>query len=353
MAGGPGGLGEFEIVELFRALARRPWVRDAMGDDCAVLDIGGGQDLLVTTDLMAEGIHFLRDGQTFRELGAKALAVNLSDIAAMGGEPEAAFLSIALPPDLAREQLEGFRDGLRDCAAAYGVDLVGGDTSASRGGFFLSITLLGRCPGEEVVRRRGGRPGDRIYVGGGLGDSAAGLLLLQAEAKAGRSPAPGWDVQPLLRAFLLRAHRAPQPQVALGRLLARNRFPSAMIDVSDGFLQDLGHICRASGVGAEVDAGALPLSTAARSLGRRARRDPVDWALSGGEDYVLLFTVPEDRAEAMEAAVRAELRLALHPVGRLVETPGLRLKRDGAWQEVSPRGWDHFGEDDPVPRADA
>ncbi len=332
-------LGEFEIIDLFRVAAqpRHDWVRQGIGDDCAVLDLDGEHSLLVTTDLLVERVHFLREVITPWQLGWKAMAVNISDVAAMGGEPRAAFVAGGLAPGMDRAYLEAMRDGLLACARKYGVDLLGGDTSRSARDALLCITLLGVAPREQVVLRSGASPGDRIYLGGPVGRSAAGLwLLLDGAPLAER-------VSPALRRELFRAHLEPKPQVALGRWLAEHGLASAMIDVSDGLLQDLDHVCQASGVGARIVAEALPVGDAMVEMhGLLQQGDPYSWPLSGGEDYVLLFTVPAERERGLLGAARRALGLDLVPCGHIESEPGLRLQRDGETSEVEAKGWDHF-----------
>ncbi len=328
-------LGEFGVVDLFREAAdpKRAWAEIGIGDDCAVLRIGPDERLLVTTDILLERVHFLLDRITPWQLGYKSMAVNLSDIAAMGGEPAAAFLSIALTADRTERFVREFRDGLLDCAREFGVDLLGGDTSCSDRDLFVCLTVLGRARANEVVLRSGARKGDGIFAGRTLGDSAAGLHLLTNE----RSALGDEDRKSLLQALL-----QPRPQVELGRLLATRCLVSAMIDVSDGVLADLGHVCQASAAGAELDADGLPLSDAARRLAALAGLDPRDWALSGGEDYCLLFCVPQEReAEAVEAC-RDELGAEITRIGRIAAGSGVRVLRDGAWTESSNQGYDHF-----------
>jgi thiamine-monophosphate kinase len=330
-----GKLGEFGVIDLFRRMVRpaRDWVSTGIGDDCAVLKLGGAERLLVTTDMLVEDVHFLRDGISPSQLGWKSMAVNLSDIAAMGGDPAAAFLALGLTPDIDRTFLNALRDGLLDCASRFGVDLLGGDTVASNGGLVLSLTVLGRASSTEVVTRNGAGPGDVVFVGGGVGDSAAGLHLLLGS--------PG-QIDPADRGQLLKAHLEPQPQVELGRLLARNHLVTAMIDVSDGVLQDLGHLCEESQVGADLLADQLPVSGAVRRLALSAGRDPLDWALSGGEDYVLLFCVPSDReAEAIRLCEK-ELEIQVVPIGTIGKERRIRVRRDGVWTRPEELGYDHF-----------
>jgi thiamine-monophosphate kinase len=335
VADGLSGLGEFEIIGLFRQAAEpgRRWVVRGIGDDCAVLDVGGKERLLVTTDMLVERVHFLRDGITPRQLGYKSLSVNLSDIAAMGGEPTAAFLAWGLTADLDLAFVTGFRDGLLQCAREHRVDLLGGDTTASKSDIIACLSVLGRAEAGEVITRFGARPGDVVMLGGMVGDSGAGLHL--ALRKSG-------EVSAADRRRLLSAHLEPRPQVELGRLLAKRRLATAMIDVSDGVLQDLYHVVTASGVGADLDADALPLSDAARALAKSAGVDARDWGLSGGEDYVLLFCVPQDREAETLAACQSELGLRVVPVGRVTQKKHIRVRRNGTWGEMHIEGYDHF-----------
>lgn len=327
--------GEFGIIELFRreAAPTRPEVSAGIGDDCAVIDLPGDQCLLVSTDMLLEDVHFLRAAVSPWRLGWKTLAVNVSDVAAMGGEPTAAFLAMGFPRDVDEPTLVAFRDGLLACARRFGVDLLGGDTVASPHGISLCVTILGRAPRADVLRRSGGRPGDVLFVGGDIGASAAGLHLLLH---------PDLEVDDADREALLAAHLEPVPQVTLGRFLASHHLAHAAIDVSDGVLQDLGHLAEESGLGLEVEADRLPVSPACRRVAERAGLDPVDLALTGGEDYVLAFAVPPEVAEALPAACLAATGCHVTAVGRLVPGDGRRILRAGAWMDGVGGGYDHF-----------
>ncbi|MBM4318636.1 MAG: thiamine-phosphate kinase, partial [Deltaproteobacteria bacterium] len=315
------------------------WVEAGIGDDCAVLQPGAGQRLLVTTDMLVEGVHFRGDLASAWQIGYKAMAVNLGDVAAMGGEPLAAWLAIGLRPELGASWVEELSAGLLGCAGEHGVQLLGGDTVASPAAIVLCLTLLGQASPRGAVLRSGARPGDRVLLGGMVGDSAAGLHLLRRGPAVVEAAGLSLAEEEQLR----RSHLLPAPQVGLGRWLAGRGLARAMIDVSDGVLQDLGHICTQSGgVGAEVDADALPLSAAACRLAAAAGLDARDWALSGGEDYVLLFCVRPGEVAELLAGCRAELGLAPTVVGTITAAPGLRVRRDGVWQEACAQGFDHF-----------
>ncbi len=329
---------EFEIIDLFRGAGHRhAWVQQGIGDDCAVIDLDGERSLLVTTDLLVEGVHFLGDTISPWQLGWKAMAVNISDIAAMGGTPRAAFAAAGLTPGVDVAYLQALRDGMMACARRYGVDLLGGDTSRAPRDAVLCLTLLGTAARDRVVLRSGAQPGHVAFLGGHVGSSAAGLWLLgEGRDRAER-------LAPVHLERLLQAHLEPAPQVELGAWLAQRGFASAMMDVSDGVLQDLGHICRASGVGALVAGEALPVERALVAAGvAGCCEQPWRFALSGGEDYVLLFTAPADQQEEIVVGARHELGIELIPFAWIEPEPGLRLFGADGITPVEPAGWDHF-----------
>jgi len=304
----------------------RPDVRVGIGDACAVLAAAGAGNLLVTTDMLIEGVHFRRDWMAAEQIGWKALAASLSDIAAMGGEPTGAFLALGLPRTAPLAEVEGLRMGFMACAEAYRVDLLGGDTVASPAGLVLCVTVLGNA--AAPVLRSTARPGDLVFLGRAVGGAAAGLQLLR-RGPGGLDPADG--------EALLAAHREPRPQVALGRVLAARGLATAMIDVSDGVLQDLGHICRESGLGARIDPEAVPVPGPARRFAVLAGTEPLEWALAGGEEYCLLFCVPPARrAEALEACREEGGAL----IGRMIGEPGLPTLEGGL--ELRGAGYEHF-----------
>jgi thiamine-monophosphate kinase len=310
-----------------------PEILVGIGDDAAAV-AWGAETLLVTTDALLEGIHFRRSTATLRDVGAKAIAVNVSDIAAMGGEPCYALLALALPPSLAVAEVDELYAGVFDAARRHGVTVLGGDTCAAPGGVVLSVTLIGRIDGAPL-RRSGARPGDAILVTGTLGGSAAGLAVLE-RGPGGLSPATVEAV--------VRAHRLPTPRVAEGRLIHASGEATAMIDVSDGLATDLGHLATESRVGARIDADALPVSEATRAVAGELGADPLGWALSGGEDYELLFTARADRAGELARAVADRTGTPVSRIGE-VRPPGegvRYLDRGGRPHAVRP-GFDHFG----------
>jgi thiamine-monophosphate kinase len=316
--------GEFDfIAHRLRPLATAAGALD-LTDDAALLDLAPGQQLVLTKDAMVAGVHFLADDPP-GQIAQKLLRVNLSDLAAMGAAPLGYLLALARAKTIGDDWLAGFCAGLAADNAAFGISLLGGDTVATPGPLTLSLTAIGAAPAGAALLRRGAAPGDDVWVSGTLGDAALGLRVLQGEL----------DVTEPARAFLIERYRLPRPRLALGQAL--RGLASAAIDVSDGLVADLGHILEVSGVGAEVHAGALPLSDAARGLpGAR------DAALSGGDDYELLFTAPPERRAAIGALAR-RLDLPLSRIGAIRAEPGL-LILDETGRELAVRrtGWQHF-----------
>ena len=295
---------------------------NGIGDDCAVLRVPRGHELLVTTDFSLEGVHFRRDWHPAESVGHRCLTRGLSDIAAMGGEPIAAFLSLALPRDLPQAWVRQFTRGLLRLAEQHGVILAGGDTAESLSGILADIVVVGSVPKGQAILRSGARPGDRIFVSGELGGALAALGQIMQRGKNKASVAGH------------RRHFCPSPRVALGRALREKKLVSAMIDTSDGLSSDLRHICEESGVGAEIDADRIPRAR----VGKSRRAVDLELGLHGGEDYELLFTVPEGR--------RIPSRIAeakLTRIGRITRARGMVVRdAGGGARPLHPRGWEHF-----------
>ena len=324
-------VGEFGFLRrLLPSLEQTARVLVGPGDDCAVTR--GDPKLLLTTDALVEGIHFERSWLTPRQIGAKAVLVNLSDIAAMGGVPRFVLLSLCVPPGFASTDLARLHRGAARAAGRAGAAIVGGNLSAAER-LFVSVTVVGAV--SRPALRGGARPGDRLFVTGTLGDAAAAVALLRS---FGARPRGGREIL-TARRFLLRRFAAPTPRLATGRRLAEAGVVSAMIDVSDGLLRDLGHICENSGVGAIVDEDALPVSAAYRRIvGADAGA-----ALHGGEDYELLFSVPPSRLARFER-LRRLLPDPVRPIGEIVARPrSVRVRdRGGRARRPADPGFEHF-----------
>ncbi|MFZ5774985.1 MAG: thiamine-phosphate kinase [Thermodesulfobacteriota bacterium] len=301
-----------------------------IGDDCAIYRLDSGRVGLVTTDAMVEGVHFDPVWHPPRLLGRKAASVNLSDIAAMGGHPRFALLTLAIPRPLTAEWLDAFMDGFLEALCGHDAVLIGGDTVSSGQGLVLSVTLMGEAATDRVLTRHGAQVGDVVLVGGNLGEAAAGLAL----CRQGLDKKAEW-------APLVAAHLDPSPQVALGLALAESGLVHAMMDLSDGLATDLAHICAESGVGAEVDGGAVPLSPLLCKAAEACGQSALEWALSGGEDYRLLLTVAARDAETVMALASTRAGVTLSAVGRIVAGTGVTLLADGDRREISYRGYEH------------
>lgn len=311
-------MAEFELIERIRARCNvaRDDVVLGIGDDAALLEVPAGQVLAVSTDTLVAGVHFARDAQA-GDVGWKALAVNLSDLAAMAATPAWASLALTLPGADAH-WIDGFAEGFAELARQHRVALIGGDTT--QGPLSITVTIHGFVPAGAALLRAGARVGDGVYVSGALGDAAAGLQQMHSQA-------PG-DAR-----LLQRLHR-PTPRIALG--LALRGCASACIDVSDGLVADLGHICAASGVRARIDADALPASVALRECCDAPTRR--GFQLSGGDDYELCFTMSDANAVGLDAGDGAFTR-----IGQIVAGSGVQVHdAHGRDVAVSRAGWEHF-----------
>jgi thiamine-monophosphate kinase len=305
-----------------RTLGSKHAVSTGIGDDCAVLRLPPGQEFLVTTDFTLEGIHFRRDWHPPDSVGHRCLTRGLSDIAAMGGKPVAAFLSLAIPKDLPQSWVRRFSSSLIRLAKKFGVTLAGGDTAESPSGILADIIVVGTTPKGKSVLRSGARLGDRIFVSGELGGSAAAVLRMKHTSKKKLNPRD------------YRRHFYPEPRIRLGRILREKKLVSAMIDTSDGLSTDLAHLCEESHVGAELDATLIPRAT----VGQPSREVDLDLALHGGEDYELLFTSPPGKSIPAQIA-----GVALTQIGRITHPPKIFLRdARGIAREFKPQGWEHF-----------
>nr|CRH07794.1 putative thiamin-monophosphate kinase [Candidatus Magnetococcus massalia] len=332
-------LGEFGLIDqLFTPIqqAADSGVRFGIGDDAAVLDVPRTQDLLTTTDTMVEGIHFSSDADPYL-LGQKALRVNLSDIAAMGGVPRWYTLSIATPASAQQTWMEEFARGLKEASETFNVALVGGDTVRSNAKIVITIQLMGLIGQDRSVMRSGGQVGDRLFVSGTLGDSAFGLAHLLGKLQGGLSAD---DLS-----FFSRRHDLPEPRIELATKLQDAALVHAMIDISDGLVADLTHICRASKVAAKVDFEKLPLSDAAGRMLTLQADMAEKLILTGGEDYELLFAVnPAAVGEVEKMAAQAGIEIT--DIGELVKMHDdhdqVTILKGGEPVKLTHSGWTHF-----------
>lgn len=328
-------IGEFGFIESIRKRCTTSLgeVIKGIGDDCAVFRSSRGRVLLLTTDMLVEDIHFVRTTITPYHLGRKAIAVNLSDIAAMGGRPLVALISAAIPPDREVEEMQELYRGMKDICGRYTVDIVGGDTVASPEKLVINVSIVGDAREGQVLYRSGARPGEKIYLTGTVGDSSAGLNILKGQISP---PQP-------LRDHFIRAHNEPQPLIETGKIIAQSRLATAMIDLSDGLISDLGHICQESGVGALLLSTRIPLSSELKKLANYEGLNALELALSGGEDYALLVTVPEKNAAKFEQVCREKNSSPLFLIGEMQKEGGIRMmNEEGAVEKLGPKGFDHF-----------
>lgn len=318
-------LGEFNFIErIARLISASPQVIEGIGDDCAVLAIGD-RLLLVSCDLSIENIHFRRSAATPEDIGWKAAASALSDIAAMGGQPLFALVALAAPPDTDPAELEALFQGMVEATEHCNAIIVGGDTTRSENGITIDVTVIGEAPQGRYLTRKGAQPGDLLVITGSPGLSAAGL-----HAQAGGQETPA----------LHRAHYHPLPRVREGQWLCKNDAIHALIDTSDGLTQDAGHIAERSGLGIEITSAKLPIDNHLSEYCARHNLDPFPLALTGGEDYELAFALDKEQADEILQAFQGEFSLNATIVGEFTQAfQGVRV--DGR----SPRltGFDHFG----------
>ena len=338
----PLALTEQTFIDFIARCARpvRPKPAVGIGDDTAVLNLPPRSQTLVTTDLLTDGVHFRAAWTSGALLGRKALAVNLSDIAAMGGQPHSCVVAVGFPRSTTVAYARGVARGLTGMARSHGVALVGGDTCAARA-LFVNVTLIGSVEKGRAVTRSGARPGDHLYVTGTIGASAAGLSLLAGRGR----PGPGMGIPPAasqsLRRRAIRAHLDPHPRCAAGRALGLTGLATSMIDLSDGLAQDLPRLCAASGVGAVVSLSALPIDRLASALFGPDKA--LQLALCGGEDYELLFTA-RPACEPLVTALSRRLGLPIGRIGQILPRRAAIRTVDtkGRYRSLPAGGFEHF-----------
>lgn len=329
-------MSEEEIIRLAQSLAgeSNDELFVGIGDDAAVLNLGGSE-FCVTTDLMVEGVHFDLTYTSPHDLGLKAMAANLSDLAAMGALPRWGFISMGLPARPSRRLVESIFGGVMEMCRQYGLTLAGGDTVRAPQ-LLINLCLIGAAEKRSPVLRSGARPGDAVCVTGVLGSAAAGLAWLRSGGAADAQEA----------AWAVAAHLRPQPRVEAGRILAQSERVHAMMDLSDGLATDLARLCDASQVKAKVEEKRLPLAEGAAALAEKLGADASEWALTGGEDFELLFTCTPEEVELLRELLQdSQPGLAVTQVGKISKGRGVHLRRsDGSDREITLEGFDHFRE---------
>ncbi|HEY7517955.1 MAG TPA: thiamine-phosphate kinase [Methylomirabilota bacterium] len=327
---------EDDLVRLVRSVAARPGapgVRRSIGDDAAVLEPSAGTVLVATTDLLLEDVHFRRRWAEPADIGWKAMAVNVSDIAAMGATPRWALVALACPESTGAEEIEAFYEGALALCDLHGVVIVGGDTSVSPAGWTVNVTVLGET--VAPVLRSTARAGDLVAVTGTLGRAGAGLAVLE------RHHAPS-GVPPAVLADVTDAHLRPRPRVAEGRWLAGTGSVTAMMDLSDGLATDLPRLLVESGAGARIDLASLPVAPATRAVAAALHHDPIAWATGGGEDYELLVTCERSAVARLRSGLATATGTTLTAIGEIRGGAGVRwIDADGREAPVT-SGFEHF-----------
>jgi thiamine-monophosphate kinase len=334
-----GELGEFALIARLQSRLHGPprshVIRD-IGDDCAVLRPAAGMDVLLTTDTQEEGVHFRRDWASPEDIGWRCLAVNVSDIAAMGGSPLGAVVALSLPATLDVAFLEALYDGMQAVAQRYDCPVIGGNISQRADTLSVTITVAGQVPCGQSVYRSGARVGDEIWVTGTLGSAKAGLeVLSHPQAVAG-----------LHTAAVLSRYRRPQPRLYEAQFLRQQARLHSLLDISDGLSSDLRHVCEASGVGAELQAAAIPMSADARQIALALQVEPLHFALHGGEDFELCLTAPPGSIDRIQAAFTRQFHCPLVRVGTIQPGHAVQLVLpQGQVMPLPARGYDHFRAD--------
>lgn len=331
-----GELGEFVLIaRLQQRLGdmQRPHIVCGMGDDCAVLRPSPGMELVVTTDTQEEGVHFRRDWATPEDIGWRCLAVNVSDIAAMGAQPLGAVVALSLPAALEVAFIEAFYDGMRAMALRSDCPIIGGNISQRADALSVTITVLGEVPSGQSVYRSGARVGDDVWVTGDLGGAKAGLeALCYPQAVTG-----------VALDRVLARYRRPQPRLREAQYLRQHAVLHSMLDLSDGLSSDLRHICEASGVGAKIEASRLPIAEDVRHVAAALQVDPLTYALHGGEDFELCLTAPPGTIAPLHESFVRQFACALVRVGTIQSGSGVVLTLpNGTQQPLQAQGYDHF-----------
>jgi thiamine-monophosphate kinase len=339
-----GDLGEFGLIARISELLPRksPRLLAGIGDDTCAFLPPEGRCLLLTTDAMVEGVHFRPEWGTWRQMGKKAMASSLSDVAAMGGRALFALVTLGVKAKTPVSAIEEVYAGMLEAGKQMGIEICGGDTVRSPAGVLVDVTILGECLGAGPIMRSGAKPGDLLLLTGSLGSSRAGLEVLQrgyAGAEGAHKPSLG-DVPETVIQEALKAHLEPEARCEEGMALGESGLAHSMIDISDGLLADLEHICTASDVGAEVESEKVPLSDCCSVLAATLGEDALEWALEGGEEYELLFTCSPEKYEEIMELVRRATGTPVTVVGRITETKDIIVH--SYRRRAGPGGYRHF-----------
>jgi thiamine-monophosphate kinase len=328
-------LGEFGFIDKLRGSlkSKNPAVTLGIGDDAAIFKPTPGHELVFTTDMLVEGRHFDFKLITPWQLGAKTMAVNISDCAAMGAKPTVAVVSLGVPKDYPVADLESFYDGMKSWGESFGAQIVGGDTVGSDS-FVVNVAMIGEMESGKALKRGGAQAGDALFVTGTLGDSSAGLHSLQHPSAKTKE----------IASLLVKRHLTPVPRFTVGRELSTKRLATSAIDISDGLSSEIHHLCEESGVGAEIHEEALPLSPSLIQYCEARSLNPLEFALGGGEDYELLFTVPLTKISEVVQKLSAATGVACKAIGRMVpKAKGITfITREGERVPLEAKGFDHF-----------
>lgn len=329
-------VGEFTLIERIKQdMANKypPQVIMGIGDDCAVLSSPAGKDLIITTDTLVENIHFNTRWMDYYQIGWRAMAASLSDIAAMAGEPSGALLACSLPANRQREEFDLLLKGVTTLGERYRCPLIGGDITRSARGLFINITVIGKVEEGKALRRSNAKVGNEIWVTGWLGNSRAGLEYLRHKPSLNRR-----IVGPVIDRFL-----QPVPRIEEARYLCAKAQINSMIDISDGLSSDLLHICQASRVGAEIISSSLPISPGAKALAKNQDISPYDWALNGGEDFELCLTTERGALISIVKGFEETFGLPLTKIGIIIEGQDIILADEsGRKHLLEPGGYNHF-----------
>lgn len=333
-------LGEFGLIRKLEKHCQtlNTNVIQGIGDDAAILQTSPKESLIASKDLAIEGIHFDLRFENPKDIGYRTVVANMSDMAAMGAVPKFILVALAVPRSYSLDSLQAIYRGFKEACREHSISLVGGDTSASQSGLFLSITILGQVKKNRALRRQGAKVGDLVCVTGTLGDSRAGLEILKRQVPRKKTVA----LRPY-ESFLKKRHLKPTARLLLGQYLSQHRLAHAAIDISDGLSGDLSHLCQASHVGVELRANDLPISRQCRIYATANDLDPFDFALIGGEDYELLFTIHR-RHQSKLANLSRMVKTPITCIGTIKpKSFGLRLTlEDGTSQNISNRSYNHF-----------